>query len=134
MEFQNKYSVTLSAYKRVFNKTPVDNEGLDELGQANAIPTDDNLGMLIGMMYEVDEILIPKLDEIYQHPQEYIRKIMTFQRHDFTPTKGFIYIAPLEKTQSGLKPSKAMMKKFRGAKKALDMIQFSRLMHTQTCD
>ena len=134
LQFQSKYSVTLSAYRRVFNKIPVDNGGLDGLGQPNVIPTDDNLGMLIGVMYEIDDSEIPKLDNIYQHPHEYTRKIMTFQRHDFTPTKGFIYIAPLEKTQLGLKPCKAMMKKFRGAKRSLDMLQFSRLMNTQTCD
>ena len=58
LEFQSKYSVTLSAYKRVFNKIPVDNGGLEELGQANVVPTDDNLGMLIGMMYEIDENMI----------------------------------------------------------------------------
>ena len=134
VEFLSKYSVTLSAYKRVFNKIPADNVGLEGLGHANVVPTDDNLGMLIGVMYELDESQIPKLDAFYHHPQEYNRRIMTFQRHDFTPTKGFIYIAPLEKTQSGLKPSKAMMKQFKGAKKSLDMLQFSRLMTTRTCD
>ena len=134
LEFQSKCSVTLSAFKRVFNKIPLNNSGLEELGQANVVPTDDNLGMLIGVMYEVDESLISIFDEIYGHPNEYVRTIMTFQRHDFTPTKGIIYIAALEKTKPGLKPSKEMMKKFRGAKKALDMLQFARLMNTKTCD
>ena len=134
LEYKSKTSVTLSAYKRVFNKVPVDNCGIEELGLTNVEPTDDNLGMMIGVLHEMDEKFLTKLDEIYQHPQEYIRKVMNFQRHDFVSTKGFIYIAPLEKTKAGLRPSKSMMKKFRGAKKTMDMLHFSRLMNTPTCD
>ena len=134
LEYIAKTSVTLSAHKRVFNKIPIDNCGLEELGLTNIEPTYDNLGMMIGVLHEMDEKFLPKLDEIYQSPKEYTRKVMNFQRHDFTPAKGFIYIAPLEKTKSGLKPSKDMMKKFRGAKKTMDMLHFSRLMNTVTCD
>ena len=134
LEYLSKSSVTLSAHKRVFNKVPLDNKGIEELGQANIEPTDDNLGMMIGVLHEMDAKFLPKLDEIYQHPNEYKRTVMKFQRHDFTPAKGFIYFALPENTKPGLKPSKEMMKKFRGAKKAMDMLHFARLMNTQTCD
>ena len=66
LEFQSKYSVTLSAFKRVFNKIPIDNSELKGMGHTNVVPTDDNLGMLIGVMYEIDENLIPKFDKIFQ--------------------------------------------------------------------
>ena len=131
LNFRDKSSVTLSAYKRVFNKIPLDSGGQEELGMANVEPTHDNLGMLIGMMYEVEETLLSRFDEIYHHPTEYNRKVMTFQRHDFAQTRGIIYIALLEKTKPGLKPSKAMMKRYRGARKAFDMLQFSRLMNAK---
>ena len=134
LESLSKTSVTLSAHKRVFNKIPINNGGLEELGFANVEPTDDNLGMMIGVLHEMDEYILPRLDEIYQYPEEYTRRVMQFQRHDFTPAKGFIYVAAVEKTKLGLKPSKAMMKNFRGAKKVMDMLHFARLMNTPTCD
>ena len=96
LDYKAKYSVTLSAHKRVFNKIPLDNQGIEGLGHTNTIPTHDSLGMMIGVMYEIDESSIEKLDAIYSHPDEYIRQVMEFQRHDFTPSKGYIYVASLD--------------------------------------
>ena len=134
LTFTTKYSVTLSAWKRVFNKIPIDNEGIEGLGHANIEPTHDNLGMMIGMIYEFEEEKLPELDKHYCCPDEYDRKIMDFTRHDFSQTKAYIYVAQKDKVQDGLKPSKAMMKKYRGAKKNFDMLHFSRLMNTPTVD
>ena len=130
--FTTKYSVTLSAWKRVFNKVPADNEGNEGLGHANIVPTHDNLGMMIGMIYEMEEEKLAGLDRHYQYPDEYDRRIMSLTRHDFSETKGYIYIAQKDKVGEDLKPSKAMMKKYRGAKKHFQMLHFSRLMNTPT--
>jgi hypothetical protein len=59
---------------------------------------------------------------------------MSLTRHDFSETKGYIYIAQKNKVKDDLKPSKAMMKKYRGAKKHFQMLHFSRLMNTPTLD
>ena len=132
--YVKKYSVTLSAWKRVFNKIPFDNEGEERLGNANIEPTHDNLGMMIGVVYEMEESKLTELDLYYHYPEEYDRKIMELTRHDFSQTKGYVYFAQKGKTREGLKPSKAMMKKYRGAKKNFDMLNFSRLMNTPTID
>ena len=134
LEYITKSSVTLSAWRLVFNKVPTDNEGLEGLGLENIEPTPDNAGMMHGELYAMDEKLIPRLDEICGHPDEYQRKTLRFNRHDFLLINGITYIARPDKIATGLKPSKATMKIFRKAKKLFPMLYFSRLMNTPTCD
>ena len=132
--YLSKSSVTLSAWKRVFNKIPVDNAGVEGLGMANIEPTNDNAGMMHGELYAMDEKLLPQLDKLFGHPDEYQRKVMRFNRHDFTMINGLTYIARPDKIKRGLKPGKATLKIFRKAKKLFPMLYFSRLMNTPTCD
>ncbi len=134
LEYVSKSSVTLSAWRRVFNKIPIDNGGLEKLGLVNIEPTPDNSGMMHGELYVMDEKFLPKLDELFGHPDEYQRKVMRFNRHDFILINGLTYIARPDKIATGLKPSKATMKIFRKAKKFFPMLYFSRLMNTPTCD
>jgi len=134
LEYISKSSVTLSAWQRVFNKIPIDNGGVEGLGLVNIEPTPDNAGMMHGELYIMDEKFLPKLDEIFDHPNEYQRKVMRFNRHDFILINGLTYIARPDKIATGLKPSKATMKIFRKAKKFFPMLYFSRLMNTPTCD
>jgi gamma-glutamylcyclotransferase (GGCT)/AIG2-like uncharacterized protein YtfP len=134
LEYISKSSVTLSAWRRVFNKIPIDNGGLEKLGLVNIEPTPDNSGMMHGELYVMDEKFLPKLDELFGHPDEYQRKVMRFNRHDFILVNGLTYIARPDKIATGLKPSKATMKIFRKAKKLFPMLYFSRLMNTPTCD
>jgi hypothetical protein len=134
LEYVSKSSVTLSGWKLVFNKIPVDNEGLEGLGLPNIEPTDDSAGMMHGELYAMDEKFVPKLDEIFGHPNEYHRKVMRFNRHDFTLINGVAYMAKPDKIGSKLKPSKALLKVLKKAKKLLPMLYFSRLMNTPTCD
>ena len=134
LEYISKSSVTLSAWRRVFNKIPIDNGGLEKLGLVNIEPTPDNSGMMHGELYVMDEKFLPKLDELFGHPDEYQRKVMRFNRHDFILVNGLTYIARPDKIATGLKPSKATMKIFRKAKKFFPMLYFSRLMNTPTCD
>ena len=134
LEYISKSSVTLSAWRRVFNKIPIDTGGVEGLGLVNIEPTPDNAGMMHGELYVMDEKFVPKLDEIFGHPDEYQRKVMRFNRHDFILVNGLTYIARPDKIATGLKPSKATMKIFRKAKKLFPMLYFSRLMNTPTCD
>ena len=134
LEYVSKSSVTLSAWRRVFNKIPIDNGGLEKLGLVNIEPTPDNSGMMHGELYVMDEKFLPKLDELFGHTDEYQRKVLRFNRHDFILVNGLTYIARPDKIATGLKPSKATMKIFRKAKKLFPMLYFSRLMNTPTCD
>ena len=134
LDYVDKLSVTLSAHRVVFNKIPNSENVLEGQGWSNIEPTPDNAGMAIGIMYEMDESYLPRLDEIHQAPKEYQRKVMRFNKHDFAMTNGFLYLAHPEKIQHGLKPDKATMKILRNAKSSVPMLYFSRLMGFKTID
>lgn len=134
VEYNALFSVTLSGFKVIFNKIPLDNGGQEGLGLANMTATADNLGSLPGVLYEMKDDFIPKLDEIYNHPDEYGRKTFRFTKHDFTMVKGFAYVARPEKTAPKLRPNKAMMKRIKGAKKNLQTLYFYKLMQSRTID
>lgn len=134
LEYKAFFSVTLSSFKVVFNKIPFEKDSPEGLGLPNIIPSDDNLGSLEGVLYEMDESFLPKLDEIYHHPEEYKRHVFRFTKHDFTVVKGFTYIANPERTGKKLLPSKAIMKQLKGARKNLQTLYFYRLMGARTVD
>ncbi|MGV7220768.1 MAG: gamma-glutamylcyclotransferase family protein [Nitrospinales bacterium] len=134
LEYRAFFSVTLSSFKVVFNKIPVDNGGYEEMGLPNIIPIHDNLGSIEGVLYEINESFLPKLDEIYGHPTEYKRQVFRFTKHDFTVVKGFTYVAVPERTKPKLSPNKALMKRIKGSKKNLQTLYFYRLMNVRTVD
>ena len=128
LEYQAAFSVTLSAYRLVFNKIPLDNGGKENLGLPNIVPTTDNVGMMDGVLYEMLEENLPKLDALYHHPDEYLRKKMRFTKHDFTFVNGVVYIAQNHRTKSGLLPSKEMLEQFKGCRKILTKLYLSKLL------
>lgn len=134
LEYKAILTATLSAWRIIFNKVPVDDEGPEGLGLFNIEPTPNNAGMMEGVLYEMDERFLEKLDELHGYPQEYMRKYLRVIRHDFTFTNAIVYIAKPDRTAKGLKPSKKMMKTMRAAKKTMSMLYFSRLMNTRPCD
>ena len=128
IKYEAAFSVSLSAYKLVFNKIPVDNGGRENLGHANIVPIPDNLGMMDGILYEMLEENLPKLDALYQHPDEYQRKKMRFTKHDFQFVDGFVYVARKDRTKSGLLPSKEMLQAYKGCRKILNKLYLSKLL------
>ncbi len=134
LDYVAKLAVTLSAHRVVFNKVPSDENAPEGLGLSNIEPTPDNAGMTVGVMYEMDHKYLSRLDEVHQAPHEYQRRILRFNKHDFTMVNGFLYMARPEKIQFNLKPDKATMKILRKAKKELPMLYFSRLMGNKTID
>lgn len=128
LEYETAFSVSLSAYRLVFNKIPLDNGGKENLGLPNIVPTMDNLGMMEGVLYEMLEENLPKLDALYHHPDEYQRKKMRFTKHDFTFVNGIVYIAQKNRTKSGLMPSKDMLKVYKGCRKILTKLYLSKLL------
>ena len=128
LEYEAAFSVSLSAYKLVFNKIPLDNGGKENLGHANIEPIPGNLGMMDGVLYEMLEENLPKLDALYHHPEEYQRRKMRFTKHDFAFVTGIVYIAQKDRTKSGLLPSKDMLKVYKGCRKILTKLYLSRLL------
>ena len=133
-EHIEKVTVTLSAQRIVFNRVPPEGKGLEGQGFPNIEPTPDNAGMMEGVLYEMNDNFLPKLDEFHGYPKECNRKLLNLNRHDFNTVKGIVYSAQPDKIGEKLKPSKALMKLFKKAKKDMTFLYFARLMNTRTCD
>ena len=132
LEYVSKSSVTLSAWRRVFNKIPIDNGGLEKLGLVNIEPTPDNSGMMHGELYVMDEKFLPKLDELFGHPDEYQRKVMRFNRHDFILLPCLPSIARPDNLYKTIPPAPAPLQIFSKAKNLFPLLYFTRLLHPTT--
>ena len=133
-EYIDKVTVTLSAQRIVFNRLPLEGEGIEGQGLPNIEPTPNNAGMMEGMLYDMHDTFLPKLDAFHGYPKECNRKVMDLNAHDFHTVRGIVYFAQPERIGDKLKPSKALMKLFRKSRKEMTMLYFARLMNTRTCD
>jgi len=61
-EYIDKVTVTLSAQRIVFNRLPLEGEGIEGQGLPNIEPTPNNAGMMEGMLYDMYDTFLPKLD------------------------------------------------------------------------
>ena len=133
-EYIDKVTVTLSAQRIVFNRLPLEGESIEGQGLPNIEPTPNNAGMMEGMLYDMYDTFLPKLDEFHGYPKECNRKVMDLNAHDFHTVRGIVYFAQPDRIGDKLKPSKALMKLFKKSRKEMTMLYFARLMNTRTCD
>ena len=133
-EYIDKVTVTLSAQRIVFNRLPLEGEGIEGQGLPNIEPTPNNAGMMEGMLYDMYDTFLPKLDEFHGYPKECNRKVMDLNAHDFHTVRGIVYFAQPDRIGDTLKPCKALMKLFKKSRKEMTMLYFARLMNTRTCD
>ena len=133
-EYIDRVTVTLSAQRIVFNRLPLEGEGIEGQGLPNIEPTPNNAGMMEGMLYDMYDTFLPKLDAFHSYPKECNRKVMDLNAHDFHTVRGIVYFAQPDRIGDKLKPSKALMKLFRKSRKEMTMLYFARLMNTRTCD
>jgi len=133
-EYIDKVTVTLSAQRIVFNRLPLEGEGIEGQGLPNIEPTPNNAGMMEGMLYDMYDTFLPKLDAFHGYPKECNRKVMDLNAHDFHTVRGIVYFAQPDRIGDKLNPSKALMKLFKKSRKEMTMLYFARLMNTRTCD
>ena len=133
-EYIDKLTVSLSAQRIVFNRIPPEGTGIDGQGLPNIEPTPNNAGMMEGVLYDMVDTFLPKLDEFHGYPEECTRKLMDLNAHDFHTVRGIVYFAQPNRIAEKLKPSKELMKLYRKSRKEHSMLYFARLMNTRTCD
>ena len=92
-EYIDRVTVTLSAQRIVFNRLPLEGEGIEGQGLPNIEPTPNNAGMMEGMLYDMSDTFLPKLDEFHGYPKECNRKVMDLNAHDFHTVRGIVYFA-----------------------------------------
>ena len=133
-DYIEKVTVTLSAQRLVFNRLPPEGTGIEGQGLPNIEPTPNNAGMMEGVLYEMHDTFLSKLDDFHGSPTECPRKSTGPNQPVSKTVRGIIYFAQPDKIGDKLKPSKALMKLYRKSRKEHTMLYFARLMNTRTCD
>jgi gamma-glutamylcyclotransferase (GGCT)/AIG2-like uncharacterized protein YtfP len=91
----------LRGYRLVFNKI------VDKLFGVGLANLDRSVNSLVeGVLYEIKEEDIPKLDELEGVPDDYFKMGVSVTGEDGRQIRSFAYLAHPEKVGAGLKPSR----------------------------
>jgi gamma-glutamylcyclotransferase len=91
---------TLAGYKLVFNVSSGDDDGL---GYANIIENGPD-SIVEGVLYDIGELDIHKLDAAEDWPRCYVKRIVRVTAHEDGQTEAVTYVG--SRTADGLAPSK----------------------------
>ena len=101
VSFSRRQRAVLEGYRLVFNKRSSRNP---REGYANIVKDED--GVVEGILYEIADGDIKKLDRYEGYPQHYERQKVKVRRHSGGVVEAVVYIARQEMTAEGLKPTR----------------------------
>ncbi|WP_035588223.1 gamma-glutamylcyclotransferase family protein [Hippea jasoniae] len=102
--FKDRQYAVLKGWKLAFNKMASD-EGV---GYANIVK--DESGVVEGIVYEIDQSGIDRLDQAEGCPTHYYRDIVVVKLDSGAEVEAVVYIANENKIDNNLKPTKAYLK------------------------
>ncbi len=104
VQFNTRMRAVLKKYKLEFNKA---SDVYPDAVFANIEPEKD--GIVEGILYDVSEADILKLDQFEKFPDHYKKIWIDVYLNNSTSDKAITYIAQSERIQNGLKPSREYM-------------------------
>ena len=119
----------LEGFRLAFNKVASRRENE---GYANIAKDPD--GIVEGILYEIRDSDISKLDEFEGYPNHYDRINVTVKLNNGQEVCAVTYVANPDKTCDGLKPSRGYMDHLLAAKDYLSPEYFEKLKATETVD
>jgi len=128
VDFLSKKSAKLNGYRLVFNKVATRNP---KEGYANIIPDKD--GVVEGVLYEINNSDIEKLDKCEVYPKHYGRDEVAVWS-DEKKVVAVTYIAQKDKMKEGLLPSKDYMQNLLSGKDMISKPYYERLKSWPTLD
>lgn len=102
IKFSSRVHVVLNGWRLMFNKIASRNPKQE--GYANIEP--DKGGIVEGILYEIQNSDLRKLDICEGYPEHYDKKKVEVTLDNGQIVEAITYIAQPDKTRSGLKPSK----------------------------
>lgn len=105
VNYSRRECAFLKGHKLVFNKLVSYNP---QEGYANIVPDEND--MVEGVLYEISDSDLSKLDKYEGYPNHYGRIRVTVQLDDDQEVEAVIYIAQPDKVREGLKPSREYLK------------------------
>ena len=128
--FSDRRAGNLLGYRLEFNKVARTNI---RKGYANIVP--DDSGLVEGALYEIEAILLPKLDKKEGYPEHYLKIPVEVILHgNDQKICAITYIANPNKIRDGLKPSKEYMGYLFTCKDILSKNYFEWLQEIETLD
>jgi gamma-glutamylcyclotransferase len=122
------HGATLAGYKLVFNVSSGDNDGL---GYANIIE-DGPDSIVEGVLYDIAELDIQKLDAAEDWPRCYVKRVVRVTAHEDGQTEAVTYVG--SRTANGLAPSKEYLEHLIAGGAFLSQDYRRRLQITRTID
>jgi gamma-glutamylcyclotransferase (GGCT)/AIG2-like uncharacterized protein YtfP len=113
----------LYGYRLLFNKIATGDDGF---GFANI--EEDPFGRVEGILYEIDDYDLMKLDIFEGHPQHYNRHILEVQTHGGWNENAFVYIADNNQIAEGLKTNQDYLAHLLSAKRYLSKKYYKELL------
>lgn len=129
VNFSQRIHAILKGYSLRFNK--MTSRNLKE-GYANIIP--DKKGIVEGVLYNISDSDLSKLDEYEGYPNHYDRIKVKVQLDDGEEVETVTYIAQSNKVREGLKPSRAYLNYLLAAKDILSESYYRILESWETMD
>jgi cation transport regulator ChaC len=129
VRFSERVHAILKGYSLKFNKITSDNP---KKGYANIVP--DKNGIVEGVLYEIVDSDLSKLDSCEGYPQHYKRVNVKVQLDDGKGIEAVTYIAQPDKVKEGLKPSKGYLAHLLAAKDLLSEQYYKKLEACETID
>jgi len=128
VRFSSRRHATLDGFKLVFNKAS-SNPGE---GHANIVREEGSV--VEGVLYEVDEEGLRRLDECEGYPRHYDRVVVPVRLDDGRVVEAFTYVAQPDATKDGLRPSRRYLSLLLDGCDVLPRSYRERLARTETLD
>jgi len=129
VEFTSRSRGTLNGYRLLFNKMALRERLPNGIGFANI--NDDPTGTVEGVVYDIVDEHLTRLDESERYPEHYTRTIVTVET-EAGPTECLTYQAQPDKIADGLVPSRNYLNHILAGRDFLSKQYFDALDQSQT--
>ena len=127
--FSKRCHAILPGYRLDFNKIASSDP---REGYANIVV--DRSHCVEGVLYDIDDADLTKLDYFEGYPEHYDRTTIKVRPDNRSEVEATIYIAQSNRTKKGLKPSRKYLSHLLAAKDILSKEYYKRLEAWQTLD
>jgi cation transport regulator ChaC len=130
--FTKRKHAVLKGYILKFNKKATGKKAKPGEGKGNVVP--DSHTIVEGVLYDITQSVLDRLDEKEGYPKHYDRKEMYVYLDDGTKVKAWVHIAQPSMVEDGLKPTKEYLSHYLKGKDLLSPTYYQWLEKVETLD
>jgi cation transport regulator ChaC len=130
--FTKRKHAVLKGYILKFNKKATGKKAKPGEGKGNVVP--DSHTIVEGVLYDITQSVLDRLDDKEGSPKHYDRKEMYVYLDDGTKVKAWVHIAQPSMVEDGLKPTKEYLSHYLKGKDLLSPTYYQWLEKVETLD